>query len=353
MRFQHEARVAASLRHPNIVTIYEVGEDQGSHYIAMECLPGLTLAKLVMQDGALVPDRVVSMVEQVASALDYAHSRNLVHRDVKPSNIIVGPDGHATLTDFGLVKAAEGTKFTTTGQILGTPEYMSPEQAEGLGVDWRSDIYSLGIVAFEMCTGAVPFSGKNPSAILYKHVHEPPPRPRTINSDISAQLEGALLVALRKNPAERYQTATALARALKGESVLPPEPIPEPKPVLLDVAAARPKAQRIIRKYMALAGGTAVATGPVPGTSIALAGLEAKMIFDIARAYGHDLTLEECASIGAGIVAASGVLKGAAVELSTFVPGVGWVIKGGIAAGAAKAIGELAIKYFEGKSAER
>lgn len=166
MRFQHEARIAASLRHSNIVTIYEVGEDQGSHYIAMEYLPGLTLAKLIMQEGALAPDRVVSVVERVASALDYAHGRNLVHRDVKPSNIIVGPEGQVTLTDFGLVKAAAGTKFTTTGQILGTPEYMSPEQAEALGVDWRSNIYSLGVVAFEMCTGTVPFSGKSHSAIL-------------------------------------------------------------------------------------------------------------------------------------------------------------------------------------------
>lgn len=157
-------------------------------------------------------------------------------------------------------------------------------------------------------------------------------------------------MALRKNPAERYQTATTLARALKGESVRPPEPVSEPKPVPVDVAAARSKARAIIRKYIALASGTAVATGPVPGTSIALAGLEAKMIFDIGRVYGHNLTLEECASIAVGMVATSGVLKGAAVELSTFVPGIGWVVKGGIAAGAAKAIGELAIKYFEGKS---
>ena len=156
-RFQREARAAANLRHPNIVVIYDVGEEKGIHYIVMEYLEGRTLKQLVEEEGPLHPKRAAHIVEQVAAALDYAHQRGFVHRDVKPANIFVGPGDHVTLTDFGIAKAASETQqLTRTGTLMGTPEYMAPEQATGGEVDHRTDLYALGVVLYQMLTGHVP-----------------------------------------------------------------------------------------------------------------------------------------------------------------------------------------------------
>ena len=229
-RFLREARAAARLRHPHIVTIYEVGEAEGMHFIAMEYLPGPTLAKLVADEGALPPARVAAIVSQVADALDYAHGQGLIHRDIKPANVIVGPGDHATLTDFGLVRAADHSGLsqelfasaggpTSAGQAMGTPEYMAPELAEpiergGPAADYRADIYALGVVAYQALAGHLPFSAPTPIAVLRAHVDLAPPPLTHWNTGLPAAVSQAVLAALAKNPADRYPSAGGFAAAL-------------------------------------------------------------------------------------------------------------------------------------------
>jgi serine/threonine protein kinase len=217
-RFHQEARTAAGLHHFHIVTIYEVGEEAGQHYLAMAFLPGRTLdQRLIATHGPLPVELAISIVEQIADALDTIHQQGLVHRDVKPANIMVDGQGQATLLDFGIVRAAEGTRLTTTMAILGTPEYMAPEQADPLmgEVDWRADIYALGVVAYEMLVGQPPFTGKSPTRVLYQHVHEPPPAPTTLNASLPDGLEPVLLKVLAKGREERFQQAGDFAATLR------------------------------------------------------------------------------------------------------------------------------------------
>jgi hypothetical protein len=214
-RFVREARAAARLRHPNIVVIHDIAQQDGIHYIAMEYLEGQTLQRVIEQGGALSPVRAARITHQIASALDYAHHHGLVHRDIKPANIFVGADDHVTLTDFGIAKAASETQqLTRTGMLIGTPEYMSPEQATGSAVDGRTDLYALGVVLYQMVTGRVPFSSTTPHAVLHAVIYEPPPPPRQLNPRIPPGVEQVLLRALAKRPEERFQTGQALAQAL-------------------------------------------------------------------------------------------------------------------------------------------
>ncbi len=214
-RFVVEARRSASLRHPNIVHIYEVGEDRGQPYIAMEYLPG---GSLVQRKGeALFPmEMVISIVEQVAAALDYAHKKRLIHRDVKPANILFDEENHAVLGDFGLVKSLVDSGLTIDGARLGTPEYMAPEQGDPeADVGPSADIYSLGVVAYKLLTGRVPFESEMPLALLHAHIYEPPPDPRQFNPGLDEQVATTLLKVLAKAPEERYPTAREFARALR------------------------------------------------------------------------------------------------------------------------------------------
>jgi predicted Ser/Thr protein kinase len=217
-RFLREARSAARLKHPGIVTVYDVGHDQSDrenwYYIVMEYLEGQTLAQILRQRGALPNDQVLAVVRRLGEALDYAHHYGLVHRDVKPGNVVVDAAGHATLTDFGVARAAGRATLTRAGALLGTPQYMSPEQAQGEGVDHRTDVFSLGVVAYEMLAGQVPYGTATPHAVLHQLIYEPPPSVRSRRPDLSAEVDEVLAVVLAKKPANRYQTASGFAEAL-------------------------------------------------------------------------------------------------------------------------------------------
>ncbi|MBX7236328.1 MAG: protein kinase [Caldilineales bacterium] len=214
-RFLHEARASARLEHPNIVAIHDVLQQGGYYFIVMQKLEGESLHNLIQKAGRLPPERASYILTQVAAALDYAHAHNIVHRDIKPANIIVGPGDHATLTDFGIAKAAEGTKMTQTGTMMGTPEYMSPEQAKGEPAGPASDIYALGLVTYQMLTGRVPFQANSTPSLLYKHVHESVPPLRQFAPDLPPGIEGVVAKALAKEPAQRFHTAAEFAATLK------------------------------------------------------------------------------------------------------------------------------------------
>ncbi len=241
IRFQREARAVARLNHPHIVTIYEIGQHQGQQFIAMHYLPGPTLAQIIARQGAMNPMEVVRLAEQVASALDYAHRQGLVHRDVKPANVLLNERGEAVLTDFGIARVVgESRMLTRTGASIGTPQYMAPEQWTTGQVDARSDVYAFGIMLYQMLTGQVPFDGET-SRIMYGHVHEAPPPPQALNPALPPAVGQVLLKALAKDPAQRYGTAGELVAALKaalaGQRVAEPptvavsaKPAPVPKP---------------------------------------------------------------------------------------------------------------------------
>jgi serine/threonine-protein kinase len=206
-RFRREAQAAARLNHPNVVGVYDTGSDDGTHYIVMEFVEGRTLADFLSSGGSLLPERAVELASSVCVALSEAHKAGIVHRDIKPGNIMVTRGGEVKVMDFGIARAASAETVTATATVLGTASYLSPEQAQGKPVDARSDIYSLGIVLYEMLVGRVPFGGDSAVAVAYKHVQEPPEPPSRINPDISPSLEAVVMRALAKNPDNRYQTA--------------------------------------------------------------------------------------------------------------------------------------------------
>ena len=213
-RFHREARAAAKLQHPNIIHIYDVAQQGHLYYIVMDYVAGGTLAARLAREGALDAAAALSVMGQIGSALDYAHAQGIVHRDVKPGNILLTVQGQAILSDFGIARAAAEARLTRTGTLVGTPEYMSPEQAAGETGDGRSDLYSLGVVLYEMLTGRVPFQADTPVAVLYKQVHASPPAPSGINAAISGPVERVLLHALHKDRDKRYRTAAEMTEAL-------------------------------------------------------------------------------------------------------------------------------------------
>lgn len=242
-RFQREARAAARLRHPNIVVIHDVAQHEGIYYIVMEYLEGRTLKEVIEQEGSLAPHRAAQLIEQIAEALDYAHQQGFVHRDIKPSNIFVGKGDHVTLTDFGIAKAASETQqLTRTGMLMGTPEYMAPEQAEGGEVDERTDLYALGVVLYQMLVGNVPFSGTTPHATLHAVIYEAPPPPRRIKPGIPPSIESVILRAIAKQPDERYQRGADLTSALNAALVSPRQAVSVPPPPTLPPLGSVPPA---------------------------------------------------------------------------------------------------------------
>jgi len=215
-RFEREARTAANLRHPHIVTIYDIGEDQGIHYIAMEYIASRPLHSILEQYGALGLGYAIAILEPIAQALDYAHQAGAVHRDVKPHNILIDRNGRVVLTDFGIAQTPEADeqRLTRTGVFMGTPEYISPEQAEARRVDGRSDLYSLAVVAYEVIAGRVPFSGATPQLIV-AHAQLPPPPITSFVPDLPTDLDLVLTRALAKRPERRFQTGAAFIAALR------------------------------------------------------------------------------------------------------------------------------------------
>ena len=221
-RFRREAKNAASLSHPNIVSIYDRGEAEGTFYIAMEYVEGRTLKDLIVSRGQLPVDQAVAYARQILGALRFAHRKGIVHRDIKPHNVLVDGDGRLKVTDFGIARAG-ASQMTEAGSIIGTAQYLSPEQARGAPVDQRSDLYSVGVVLTEMLTGAVPYTGDTPVEIAMKHISAVPKPPSTSRPDVPEDLDLVTLRALAKDPRERFQTAeemdSELGRVLAGLSV--------------------------------------------------------------------------------------------------------------------------------------
>jgi serine/threonine protein kinase len=214
-RFLREARAAARLEHPNIVTIYDVGRASGWYYFAMGYVEGRTLTEIIQQRGAASAEETLRIARPLAQALDYAHDQGLIHRDIKPSNIVVGHEGSITLTDFGIARAAQATRLTRAGTVMGTPEYMAPEQAQGGEVDRRTDQYAMGVVIYEMLAGKAPFEGESTPAILYKIVHEAPPPLEAARPDLPQAAARVLARALAKQRQERYGSCGEFVDALE------------------------------------------------------------------------------------------------------------------------------------------
>ncbi len=249
-RFRREAQAAARLSHPNIVGVYDTGSDGDTQYIVMELIEGRTLAAFLGGGKKPTPTQSVELATRIAGALSAAHAQGIVHRDIKTANVMVTRSGELKVMDFGIARQQTDVTAPQTSAVLGTPTYLSPEQAQGLPVDARSDIYSLGVVLYEMLTGRPPFTGDSPVAIAYKQVNEAPVPPSQLNPDVSPRLDAVVMKALAKNPANRYQSAEEMTadldRVRKGQEV-------EATPLLSTGAAAeatqvisRPQATQVM-----------------------------------------------------------------------------------------------------------
>ena len=214
-RFNVEAQAVASLTHPNIVSVYDVGHEGNLYYIVMELVKGKTLKEIIVEDGALGWKWSVKIAMQIASALETAHRNNIVHRDIKPHNIIITEDGVAKVTDFGIAKAVSNSTITAFGTTIGSVHYFSPEHARGGFTDARSDLYSLGVVMYEMVTGRVPFDSDTPVSVALKHMQEEPIEPIKIKSELPQSVNDIIMKAMRKDANERYQSATEMIKDLE------------------------------------------------------------------------------------------------------------------------------------------
>src|SRR5579885_368515 len=214
-RFRREAHAAARLSHPNAVTIYDFLEERGEHYLIMEFVEGVNLKQYLAQKGTLAPPEAVRISSQICAVLQVAHANGFIHRDIKPQNIMVMPDGQAKLTDFGIVRVMEAAGLTNTGIVLGTADYLAPEQARGDPLSPASDLYSLGVVLYEMLAGRPPFVGSSAVQVAMQHANNVPPPPSKYNPRIPRALELVITKALQKEPGRRYPDAEAMRQALR------------------------------------------------------------------------------------------------------------------------------------------
>jgi serine/threonine-protein kinase len=215
-RFRREARSVAALSHPNIASIFDYGEEDGRHFIVMELIEGADLTRTLRSDAPLSPERATRIATEMCAALSHAHAAGVVHRDIKPANVIIGTDGRAKVTDFGIARAIGDSTLTATGSMLGTAHYLSPEQAVGSPVTPASDIYSAGIVLYEMLTGSVPFTGDSAVAVAMQHVSEEVPAPSSVNKNVSPTLDAVVKRATAHDPGARFAGADAMIDALRG-----------------------------------------------------------------------------------------------------------------------------------------
>ncbi|MDQ3953073.1 MAG: protein kinase [Actinomycetota bacterium] len=215
-RFEREARAAAALSHPNVASVFDYGEDEATRFIVMELAPGRDLARVLREDGRLPPERARAIGVQICAALAHAHSAGLVHRDVKPANVIVDESGGVKVTDFGIARASGETTLTATGSVLGSAQYMAPEQASGAPVTPATDVYSAGIVLYEMLTNAVPFTGDSPVSVAMRHVSDEVPAPSSVVPGVPESLDRIVSRATAKDPARRWPDAAAMGAALEG-----------------------------------------------------------------------------------------------------------------------------------------
>src|SRR5579872_317313 len=274
-RFQREAKAASSLQHPNIVQVYDYGQTDGNYFIVMELIEGTDLRRYLRSRGVLDIERAIIIAHDVALGLGAAHRRGIVHRDVKPQNVLVGRDGSIKLTDFGIAsvyKDINAERLTTTGMTLGTVQYYAPEQAQGEIVSPAADIYALGIVMYEMLCGRTPFDGDTPVAVAMRHIQDTPDPPSTYNPRIPPGLERIILRCLEKDPRNRYRDGDALAYALENYArsgsrrptgSVGPASRPQfgPQPLGLPSTDGRPAPGAGPAAY----GGPAVASGPRVG----------------------------------------------------------------------------------------
>ncbi|KNZ68742.1 serine/threonine protein kinase with PASTA sensor(s) [Thermincola ferriacetica] len=213
-RFRNEAQAVARLSHPNIVGIYDVGEENGIHYIVMEYIEGRNLKEVIHEKGALPVNEAVNIAKQICDALSHAHENGIIHRDIKPHNILLANNGRVKVTDFGIARAVTASTITQHGTILGSVHYISPEQAKGQPATAQSDLYSAGVVLYEMLTGKVPFEADTPVSVALKHIQEKPAIPSTVNPQVTPELDKVILRAMEKDPGLRYQTAKSMAADL-------------------------------------------------------------------------------------------------------------------------------------------
>jgi serine/threonine protein kinase len=214
-RFRREARAAAALTHPNVAHVFDFGNDDGHYYLVMELVEGRDLAQVLGEERALEPWRAADISSKIAAALAHAHEGGLIHRDVKPANVMLGPDDRVKVTDFGIARAAGDSTLTVTGSVMGTAQYISPEQASGENIGPASDIYSLGIVLFEMLTGTVPFTGGSPLSIAMRHIKDEVPRPSQLGGSVPPELDDIVVKATAKEPSARWSDATEMGAELR------------------------------------------------------------------------------------------------------------------------------------------
>jgi serine/threonine-protein kinase len=287
-RFEREAQAAASFTHPNIIDIYDVGEEHGTPYIVMEYVPGDDLAHIIAAEGPFDPDDVAALVEQVAAALDYAHQRGFVHRDIKPHNILVDDAGLAKVVDFGIAKGVGDSDLTEAGEGLGTVHYISPEQASGLMATPSSDTYSLGVIAYEMLTGQLPFDADTPVGIAMQHISNVPTHPSDVNPDVPRPVGDVVMRTLDKNPTTRFPSASAFAEALTHwrtfapsrstssarsatTTVLQPQPQPQPHLQPSSPPTAAPVQHTATMRSVPTSAASARPAGAAPAPMVAVA----------------------------------------------------------------------------------